>query len=382
MKVAYLGKIQLSDVDLSYLHEAQQLADITFVVEISPRFMKGPAFNIKSVYPKSGVFKATEVYPEFQKYSPFIDTDKFYVVNTSGRLWLLKSFWTHIKLLRFLRKGKFDAIHLAWQPNIYEFILYFLRQKMLLTVHDPLPHSGYSSLIVSLRRKAAFRLVPRLIILNKAQRQDFIDTYHIKPERIIDSQLSCYTYLRMVQPATTGIGQQGSYILFAGRITPYKGLEYLLPAMKKVHEQCPDCRLVVAGSGAFHFDIEAYKQLDYIDIRNRFIPDDELVALIQRSAFLVCPYNDATQSGVIMSAYAFNKPVVATRVGGLPEMVKDHRYGVIVKEKDEDALAEAIVNLWKQPELCSTFAANIKEAYETGENSWKHIAEKLCAEYA
>ena len=60
MKIAYLGKIQLSDVDLSYLHHAQQLADVTFILEVTPRYMRGPAFNIKNIYTKSGLFKAVE----------------------------------------------------------------------------------------------------------------------------------------------------------------------------------------------------------------------------------------------------------------------------------------------------------------------------------
>ena len=57
---------------------------------------------------------------------------------------------------------------------------------------------------------------------------------------------------------------------------------------------------------------------------------DELSALIQESSFVVCPYKDATQSGVVMSAYALKKPVIATRVGGLVEMVEDKKTGLLV----------------------------------------------------
>ena len=378
MKIAYLGKIQLSDVDLSYLHEAQRLSDMTLVMEVNPRFMRGPAFQIESLYPKAGVFKAVEAYPEFQKYADFIDIDKFYVVNTPGRLWQLKSFWTHFLLLLFLIRGRFDVLHLAWPPNVYEFILYVQRRKMILTVHDPFPHTGNDSFIVRLRRKFAFRLIPRLLILNQAQRQDFLDFYHLSPKRVFNSRLSCYTYLRTVPKAVELVPAQGTYILFAGKISPYKGLDYLLPAMVKVHERCPDCRLIVAGGGKFHFDISRYQSLDYIDIRNRFIPDGELVALIDHSAFLACPYTDATQSGVIMSAYAFNKPVIATNVGGLPEMVEHNRFGLIVKEKDEKAIADAIIRMWTHPEMIDSFSAQIAEDYNEGEKSWKCIAEEMC----
>lgn len=380
-KIAYLGKIQLSDVDLSYLHEAQKLSDVTLIMEVTPRFMRGPAFNIATMYPKSGVFKAVEAYPEFQKYADFIDIDKFYVVNTPGRLWQLKSFWTHFLLLLFLIRGRFDVLHLAWPPNVYEFVLYVLRRKMMLTVHDPFPHTAHDTFIVRLRRKFAFRLIPRLIILNKAQRQDFLDFYHLPAKRVINSRLSSYTYLRTVQKETSNIPDKGAYVLFAGRISPYKGLDYLFPAMVKVHERCPDCRLIVAGGGQYHFDIAEYQSLDYIDIRNRFIPDEELVALIDHAAFLVCPYTDATQSGVIMSAYAFHKPVIATNVGGLPEMVRHGIEGLIIKEKDTDALTDAIVTLWQRKELVNDFSQQIAQRYDIGELSWKQIAQELSQEY-
>lgn len=376
MKIAYLGKIQLSDVDLSYLHEAQQQADITYIMEVCPRFLKGPAFDIAKIYPKSGIFKATDAYPEFHRYADFIDVSKFYVVNTCGRLWQLKSFWTHFLLLLFLVKQKFDVIHLVWPPNVYEFIVYVLRSRMILTVHDPFPHTGLDTFIVRLRRWVAFRLIPRFIILNKAQRQDFLDFYGLSGQRVFSSRLSSYTYLRIIG-SSPNYNVNGRYILFAGKISPYKGLDYLLPAMEYVHQSCPDCHIIIAGGGKFFFDISHYQTLDYIEIRNRFIPDAEMVTLIQNCAFMVCPYTDATQSGVVMSAFAFNKPVIATNVGGLPEMVKHRQYGLIIKEKDIDALAENITALWKNPSLIETFSNNIKEDYNTGDLSWKRIAEDL-----
>ena len=380
MKIAYLGKIQLSDVDLSYIHEAQRIADVTYIMEVNPRFMRGPAFNFKSLYPKSGLFKAAEIYPEYNKMKDFIDLDKCYVLNTTGKFWMIKSFWTHLILLLFLVRQHFDIIHLAWPPNIYEFIVYILRGKMMLTVHDPFPHTAHNTLSSRFRRRVAFFLVPRLIILNKAQRKEFLDYYKLPEQRVIDSRLSCYTYLRTITPLPSADkGKQ--YILFAGRISPYKGLDYLLPAMEEVHKQCPNCTLVIAGKGDYHFDISYYKSLDYIDIRNRFIPDDELVTLIKDCAFMVCPYTDATQSGVIMSAFAFNKPVIATNVGGLPEMVKHQHYGLIIKRNDIQILADSIVSLLKQPETLESYSMEIKKDYSTGVLSWRHIAAELNNEY-
>ena len=381
MKIAYLGKIQLSDVDLSYLHEAQKISDITYILEISPRFRQGPAFCLDTVANCNGVFKATDIYPEFAKYSDFIDMDKFYVVNTSGKLWQLKAFWTNFLLLLFLIRKGFNLIHVVWPLNIYEFVLYILKHKMILTVHDPFPHTGNDTFIVRLRRKVAFALVPRFIVLNKAQVQQFIDFYRLPKSKVIVSKLSNYTYLRTVKPQLSQVPQKQRYILFAGKISKYKGLDYLLPAMEKVHKQSADVKLVVAGGGRYHFDISKYLAKEYIDIRNHFIPDAELVALLSNAMFVVCPYTDATQSGVVMSAFAFNKPVLVTDVGGLPEMTGDGRYGRIARRKDVDALATAITELIANPAELQRYSQNIASDYDTGNLSWKAIAKDLNDKY-
>lgn len=382
MKIAYLGKIQLSDVDLSYLHEAQKKADITFILEVNPRFMKGPAFSFQHLYPHSGVFRATEAYPEFESLRGLVDLNKCFVVNTCGPFWQLKAFWTNLLLVLFLLRNRFDVLHLVWPLNIYEFVLYVLRRKMMLTLHDPFPHTGNDTFIVRLRRKFAFWFIPKLIILNETQRQDFLRTYHLSADRVVDSRLGSYVYLQNVKPDFSQVsGLENGYVLFFGKISPYKGVDYLLKAMKKVHECCPDCRLVVAGGGRYPFDVSPYQSLDFVDIRNRFIPNEELVALIQCAAFVVCPYTDATQSGVIMSAFAFNKPVIATNVGGLPEMVRHGEEGLIVKAKDIDALADAIALMWTDHSLLDTYSRNIEVNYSEGNLSWRKIAEELNVQY-
>lgn len=377
MKIAYLGKIQLSDADLSYLNAAQKLADITYIMEINPRFMKGPAYNINKLYQHSGVFKAVEAYPEFERYSQLIDIDKFYVVNTCGRLWQLKAFWTNFLLLLFLIKNKFDVIHLTWPANVYEFIIYLLRRKMILTVHDPFPHSGLDTKIVRLRRNVAFRLIRNFIILNKAQYDEFISFYKLYSVRVIVSRLSCYNNFKMVKPDMSVI-PTSKYILFAGNISQYKGVEYLLQAMLMVHEKRPDVKLVVAGGGNYYFNISPYVKLDFIDIRNRFVPDEELVALIRNTEFMVCPYTDATQSGVIMSAFTFNVPVIATRVGGLPDMLNNGRFGMLIDKKNAKELSDAIVCLLENKNVLQAYKANINDAYSgEGELSWATIAKDL-----
>jgi glycosyltransferase involved in cell wall biosynthesis len=74
-----------------------------------------------------------------------------------------------------------------------------------------------------------------------------------------------------------------------------------------------------------------------------------------------------------MSAYAFNKPCVATEVGGLPEMVVHEQMGLIVPPKDVQALADAICELLDDNTLQTKFSSNIEKEYSTGMLSWKYI---------
>lgn len=378
-KIAYLGKVLLSDVDISYLMYVQHKADIDCFFEINPRYCKGAAINIDKIYPRSGIFKAVDVYPEFRKFEKIVDLEKIFVLNTSGRFWLIKAFWTNFCFLFYLLRKKYNVIHLVWPLNIYEFCLYVLRKKMILMIHDPFPHTGGDTLIVKIRRWLAFRCIRRQVLLNQVQKQQFIDVYGSKGKIIIDSDLSTYDYLKKITPLLLPKLPK-RYVLFLGRISPYKGIEYLLKAMEIVHKKDSDLNLIIAGSGKFYFDIEEYKSLDYVIFLNRFINDNEMITLIKQSEYMVCPYTDATQSGVVMTAFTFGKPVIGSNVGAIPEVVIHNKYGLIVNAKDIQSLAKGMLMI--TPELIEKFSKNIINDYSYGEKSWDVITDKLINEYS
>ncbi len=380
MKIAYYSVINFADVDLSYLQEMQQLQDIVWIVQIGPKF-KGTAINIDCLYPKSGVFKAMDIYPDiFGKFAKFVNLDKVFVVNNCGKHgYSLKTLWCQILFLCFLLKNRFDLIHITQVPYYFERWLFLFGKKTLLTVHDPIPHSTYDTLEYrpfERRRKIAFKFYKYFVILNKAQREAFINRYHLGKKKIFESRLGRYDYLKIYNN-TVNNPITHRYILFFGAISSYKGLDYLLPAMEKVHKVLPHLHLIIAGKGDFGFDIKHYQTLEYIHILNRFIPDDELATLIKHTEFIVCPYKDATQSGVVMSAYVFNKPVIATNVGGLPEMVINDKFGKIIPPCDEEVLISTIIDLASNSNLLETYSQNIEQKYSHGELSWKGIASEM-----
>ena len=146
--------------------------------------------------------------------------------------------------------------------------------------------------------------------------------------------------------------------------------------MKSVTNDMPDMHVVIAGRGQFYFNISEYENNPYFTFINRYISNEELVSLISSSIAVVCPYIDATQSGVIMSAFALNKPVIATNVGALAEMVEDGRYGFLVPPRDSKAIVKAIQQI-VQPGIIQQMSRNIACDYSEGKRSWHTIASEM-----
>lgn len=383
LKIAYISGLSCADVDISYLRYASRLSDITYFLPIYKEWHSGPVFNEKFI-PRNGIFKATDLYPSFKKWENWIDIDKFFVINSNAtHTWYPHSVWLTIKMLFRLRQ--FDVIHLASNPLLpSEWGYYLYRDKIVQTLHDPLPHSDsrFNTLLWSMRRKMCFLLLNHFIILNNKQKEECILVNKLQHKHLYESMLSRYDCLQENLKVTlSNSTQTAPYFLFFGNIGAYKGIDILLESMRQVHTQYPSMRLIIAGKGEFSFDISEYKKLEYIEFRNRFIPDDELAALIQGSYAVVCPYKDATQSGVVMSAFAFNKPVIATRVGGLPEQVLHERYGLIVPPCNVDGLAVAMSSLCEHPEKAQAFSHNIEQDYAEGSKSWKAIARQMLEIY-
>lgn len=378
MKIAYLTNPFFADCDIPLIQQLQQIVDVYYIVTVKDQTKDVNLIHVKQVKDRGGIYPQA-AFPELEYLSRYIDLNKTYILNMPGEHgWSPENVRATYKTLCFLRREKFDVIHLTW-PLLYEsFMLYALRKKMIVTIHDPLPHSDDTTQTDTLYRKICFKLVDNFILLNQTQKEEFVKTYGLYHKNIFFSHLSTYINLRDIAPKTI---DQAGYVLFIGSISSHKGVEYLCEAMRHVHQTMADARLIVAGKGEIYFDSKPYVAGGYVELRNYYIEDRELVGLIKNAAFIVCPYIDATQSGVIMSAFALNKPVIATNVGALPEMVTHKRHGLIVEAKDAHALADAITDLLAHPETVEQMSENIRHDYSKGSNSWKEIAQGMANIY-
>lgn len=166
-------------------------------------------------------------------------------------------------------------------------------------------------------------------------------------------------------------------LLFFGFVREYKGLKHLIKAMPLIQEKLDSVRLMVVGD--FGDDKQSYLDLiqqshceKAIDICDGYIPDQEVEKYFAACDLVVCPYESATQSGIIQIAYGFDKPVVATNVGGLLDVVADKKTGYLVKPKNPEAIANAVIDFYENKRE-QEFEEHIKEtAYEF---SWERMVE-------
>lgn len=374
MRILYYSKTCFGDCDFPLLKAMMEKGhDVTVIYNMTPYSLRTTIFSISKQIPQVGIFKATD-YSELKTFEEYMPMDNIYVSNDPTGRFCLKSLWQEFKTFLFIRKQEFDVIHYVEDPSpLFSFLLWFFRKKLVVTIHDGRPHTGDDSKKSQFVRKRLKSYVKRFLLLNKKENKLFEEGYGVNPSYVYNSHLGYYEMLQMF--GNKDIKKQ-NYILFFGRISPYKGIEYLLKAMRRVHEVHPETRVIIAGKGEYNFDIEPYINLGYVEFRNKFIELDELADLIRGAQFTVCPYTEATQSGVVYSSFALNTPVIATRVGGLPEMIDDGKTGVIVPPCDEQSLAEAIIDLLGDYAKLSDLTNNIKVSADSGKGSWTVIADE------
>jgi glycosyltransferase involved in cell wall biosynthesis len=160
-------------------------------------------------------------------------------------------------------------------------------------------------------------------------------------------------------------------LLFFGRLLAYKGLDLLAEALRLLGPH-DGFETRVVGSGPESPALAALRRLPGVAVENRWVPDDEIGAVVAWSDALVLPYREASQSGAAAAAIAARRYVVATRVGGLIEQLKDEPLAELC-DPEPAALAAALQSLTKQRE---TSAAGMS-CQEQSSRSWSHFARAI-----
>lgn len=385
MKVLIYSNPNLLDCDLPLVRALQEKGiDVTYLLEVNANGTNSTLLTVKNGHKYNGIIPASS-YPELSIFSKYIDINKFYLRNyyKKSKIPLLDAFVLSIKSFKFLKREHFDIIQRTQVYFFTDVILYFFRKRTIKIVHDPFPHSGNTmNGLTSLFYKIGMKLIPRFVVLNRSQYDRFCEVYNKDKEKVLLNCLGvydCYTLFRKDEDAKQ---IKPNNVLFFGRVSKYKGIEYLCDAMPIVRQSIPDATVTIVGGGEYYFDITKYEKLGYYSFVNRYVTTSELSAFLTECSVVICPYTDSTQSGVVMTAFSHNKPVIASCVGGLAEQVDDMKSGILVPPKDSNALAKSIVKILQDSQLYKKMKDYINKEYYTGDRSWNSIAEKYINFYS
>lgn len=375
MKIIYYSQPFFADCDFPLIRELQRKGhDVRYYMTITSFNKRSSLVDIKNLYPHTGIYPAS-IYHELEIYKNDIDLKKLFIVNQR-----CKQKFHPLNILLYIRlafhfwKQRADVVHFVVPPTLSMKTIYLLlRKKMVLTLHDPFTHSSRCNKRTEKDRLDAFKYIPKLMLLNKNQVNDFIDFYNVPKSHIFHSHLGMYDSITNVKSVSPQL--KGPFILFFGLISAYKGIEFLMEAMLEVHKKHPNVNLVIAGGGKIYFDISPFQNLDYITIINHYIPTEQLAGLLKECMFAVCPYKDATQSGVVQTAFSLAVPMVVTDVGDLAHSVCDGETGLVVPPCDVDSLVKSMNRLIENPQLLANMRKNIEYNWKT-KMSWGPIADK------
>lgn len=186
-----------------------------------------------------------------------------------------------------------------------------------------------------------------------------------------------------INPAEGVVGESvgrkhSKRILFVGRLHPVKGTRYLLGAMSIVRRDMPEAKLVLVGDGGEREHLE--NLTDDLKIREcvEFIgrvPHENVQNYMNQSDVFVLPSLSEGFPVTILEAMACGLPVVATRVGGIPDIVEDGINGYLVDAMDQEMIAEALLKLLKDEELWEEVSNNNRE--KSKKYRWDTVAAAL-----
>lgn len=168
-------------------------------------------------------------------------------------------------------------------------------------------------------------------------------------------------------------------ILFFGFVRRYKGLKYLIEAMATARQSLPDAKLLVVGE--FWEDERPYRDLvrqfglhNAVQFHSSYVPNEHIALYFSAADVVALPYLEATQSGVAQLAIGFERPMIATSVGGMADAVHHGETGLLVPPGDSPALAQAIIQFF-QEDLAGPFTRNIHVGKESA--SWQPLVQLI-----
>lgn len=264
-------------------------------------------------------------------------------------------------LITKIRREKFDVIYFeslhVWNLPIMMFSGTACTYQV---IHEVIPHEGDSQVkMVDLMNKAVVKLADNIVLRNKKYVGDLINQYNVEPKKVH------YLELWRRFPAFTE-PRFSKRVLFFGRINPYKGADNLL----EIARLCPEIQFDVVGrvDSQMQDIVKQLKMLPNVLVKSGYVSDEDMKEPFVNADWVIVPYNSASQSGVIIDAYKYSRPVIAFDVGAIAEQVDDGKSGYLVEAGDNEKFAERLKKAFAMNK--SQYIAMDSYAYEYGSKKY------------
>lgn len=290
-----------------------------------------------------------------------------------------------------LLKEDYNIIHThmptPWSSDISIFISKLKNKKTIITIHNDMDKHGFlpkllSDIYLNTFFKISLYLVDKIIIVNPEWEKTFVNTGNIL-KRYKNKITVIPNGIDLELFNSNGNKKLEDILLFVSILDKhhkFKGFDYLLDALKIVVKKYPKIKLLVIGEG----ELKNYysKKASYMDLGGNVIflgqkNQDEVAKYCNKASIFILPSIDIEGFGIVLlEAMACKIPVIATDIVGVAREVRQNNCGIIVKPKDSQALAEAIIKLLKNPKLAKKMGENgrilVEEKY-----GWEKIAKKV-----
>jgi glycosyltransferase involved in cell wall biosynthesis len=284
-----------------------------------------------------------------------------------------------LKIREQAKKNDLMHFHNRFTYSLLDFKIVKMEEKKLcMTLHNSRPQGidAMTDLVGGayddLMGKKMMEQCDHVAAVSRATLEETVPRALWKKSSVIYNGVNLEDYNPGVDSSKT-VKQHGDFFFCVCRFVPQKGLEFLLDAMKKV-----DAKLVLLGRGPLEKKLEKNAGKD-VEIITRRVSEEELAALYGGCRAFVLPSLYEPFGMVIVEAMAMKKPVVATSVGGIPEIITPET-GFLVPPRDPNALAEKMNHVLKNPEKTSKMGVKGRERVEQN-FTWDHTAKSYLKLY-
>ncbi len=269
------------------------------------------------------------------------------------------------QLNKILKQEKPNIIHShLWNPMANKHLFKFFHKfKIITTEHDPFALGFFKTLY----KKFTLNLTSEIITVSKANTDLMIQLYPniINKISVIHNGIKAIPKISPEKRLTLrkkvlGISSLKTKIIFsAGTLHPRKGYKYLILAYHQIVKQFPQTCLIIAGEGPQRHHLE--KLIKNLDLEQKIKLlgfQQEIQKLIQASDIFVLPSIKEAFGLVILESLVAGTPIIASAVGGIPEIITNKKNGLLVKPKNKDNLIKALKKLLTNPTLTQTLITN------------------------